>query len=77
MTLNTWGQNLPRVSILYFVNGNSIWERLDRELATNGWFLKVPGSQVYHWQCDSSNHRPLLIVFAPLDFPSKKKPFLI
>jgi len=61
----------------HFVNDNSIWEMLDRGLATNGWFLKFPGSRVYHLQCDSSNHRPLPIVFAPLDIPSKKKPFSI
>lgn len=61
----------------YSVNGKSIWERLDRGLPTNGWFLKFPGSRVYHLQFDSSNHRPLLIIFAPLDLPSKKKPFSI
>ena len=32
----------------HFTNGNSIWERLDRGLATNKWFLKFPGSKVYH-----------------------------
>ena len=58
----------------HFANGNSIWERLDKGLATNGWFLKFLGSKVYHLQCDSSNHRPLLVVFAPLDLP-QRKPF--
>ncbi|XP_030964467.1 uncharacterized protein LOC115985690 [Quercus lobata] len=59
----------------HFANGNSIWERLDRGLATNGWFLKFPGSKVYHLQCDSSDHRPLLVFFAPLDLPQRKRPF--
>ncbi|XP_050259968.1 uncharacterized protein LOC126705053 [Quercus robur] len=59
----------------HFANGNSIWERLDRGLATNGWFLKFPGSKVYHLQCDSSDHRLLLVVFAPLDLPQRKRPF--
>ena len=59
----------------HFANGNSIWERLDRGLATNGWFLKFLGSKVYHLQCASSDHRPLLVVFAPLDLPQRKRPF--
>ena len=42
-------------------------------MATNGWFLKFPSSWVYHLQGDSSDHRPLLIVFAPLDLPQRKK----
>lgn len=29
----------------HFDNGNSIWERLDRGLATNNWFLKFPGTR--------------------------------
>ena len=43
--------------------------------ATNSWFLKFPGSGVFHLQGDSSDHKPLLIVFAPLDLPQQKKPF--
>ena len=61
----TWSQ--------HFENGHSIQDRLDK--ATNGWFLKFPSSRVYHLQGDSSDHRPLLIVFAPLDLPQRKKPF--
>ena len=59
----------------HFENGRSIWERLDRGLANNGWFLKFPRSRVHHLQCDSSNHCPLLIVLAPLEIPQRKKPF--
>ena len=59
----------------HFENGNSIWERLDRGLANNGWFLKFPGARVHHLQCNSSDHCPLLIVLAPLDIPLRKKPF--
>ncbi|XP_075636858.1 uncharacterized protein LOC142609117 [Castanea sativa] len=58
-----------------FENGRSIWERLDRGLANNEWFLKFPGAQVHHLQCNSSYHCPLLIVLAPLDIPQRKKPF--
>ena len=59
----------------HFENGNSIWERLDRGLANNGWFLKFPGARVHHLQCNSSDHCPFLIVLAPLDIPLRKKPF--
>lgn len=58
-----------------FKNGNSIWERLDRGLATNGWFLKFPGSRVHHLQFDYLDHSPLLVVLAPLDIPTCKKMF--
>ena len=60
----------------HFENDTSIWERLDRGLATNDWFLKFPGSKVQHLQCDSLDHCPLLVVLAPLDISSRKKPFL-
>ena len=53
----------------HFENGRSVWERLDRGLNNNGWFLKFPGSQVYHLQCDSLDHCLLLIVLAPLEIP--------
>ena len=59
----------------HFENGHSIWDWLDRGMATNGWFLKFPSSRVYHLQGDSSDHRPLPTVFAPLDLPQRKKPF--
>ena len=57
----------------HFENENSIWERLDRGLANNGWFLKFPGAWVHHLHCNSSDHCPLLIVLAPLDIPLRKK----
>ena len=53
----------------HFEDGRSIWERLDRGLANNGWFLKFPGARVHHLHCNSSDHCPLLIVLAPLDVP--------
>ena len=59
--------------VRHFENGNSIWERLDRGLATNWWFLKFPGSRVHHLHCDSLDHSPLLVVLAPLDIPTRKK----
>ena len=59
----------------HFKNGSSIWERLDRCLPTSSWFLKFPGSKVYHLRCDSFDHIPLLIVFSGLDLPMWKKIF--
>ena len=59
----------------YFDNGNSIWERLDRGLATNNWFLKFHGTRVHHLRCDSSDHVPIHIVFSGLDPPRRKKLF--
>ena len=32
----------------HYESGHSIWERLDRGLATNNWFLKFLGSRVFH-----------------------------
>ena len=59
----------------HFENGNSIWERLDRGLTTNGWFLKFLGSCVHHLHCDSLDHSPLLVVLALLNIPTHKKIF--
>ncbi|XP_075636519.1 uncharacterized protein LOC142608713 [Castanea sativa] len=59
----------------YYDNGNSIWEWLDQCLATSSWFLKFPGSKVYHLRCDSSDHIPLHVVQSDLDFPKRKKLF--
>ena len=57
----------------HFKNGNSIWERLDRCLATNSWFLEFPGTKVYHLRCDSSYHNPIHIVFLGTYPPTQKK----
>lgn len=56
-------------------DGSSIWERLDRGLATKNWFLRFLGSRAYHLHCDSSDHQPIHIVFSGLDPPLRKKPF--
>ena len=54
----------------HFENGNSIWERPDRCLAINSWFLKFSRTKVYHLRCDSSDHSPLHIVFSGVDPPT-------
>ena len=59
----------------HFENGISIWERLDRCLVTNSWFMKFGGSRVYHLTCISSNHVPILISLSSLIPPIWKKIF--
>ena len=52
----------------HFSTGHSIWERLDRALATNDWLLRFAGTKVHHLQADSSDHSPLWIDLAGLPF---------
>ena len=59
----------------HFENGNLIWERLDRSMATNSWFLKFSGTRVHHLRCDSFDHCPLLINLTGLDPLFCKKNF--
>ncbi|XP_075675032.1 uncharacterized protein LOC142644270 [Castanea sativa] len=58
-----------------FENGASIWERLDRCLVNNRWFLKFGGSKVYHLSCNSLDHIPILISLSGLIPPTRKKNF--
>lgn len=73
MDLDFEGQNYTWTR--HFENGNSIWERLDRCLATSSWLLKFLGLRVYHLRCNSSDHIPLHLVFLSLDPPTRKKIF--
>ena len=57
----------------HFTNGQSIWERLDRGLASNSWFLRFPGTWIHHLPCLSSDHYPLLINPSGIDLPSQEK----
>ena len=59
----------------HFENGTSIWERLDKCLVTNSWFMKLRGSKVYHLNCTSSDHVPILISLSGLIPPIWKKLF--
>lgn len=59
----------------HFEDGRSIWERLDRGLATNSWFHCFLGTRVFHLLCLSSDHCPLLISPTSLDLPPQKKVF--
>lgn len=72
----TWASLAPNShGINIAISGHSIWERLDRGLATNSWFLKYPGTLVYHLPCLSSDHCPLLINPIGIEDPTSKKPF--
>ena len=49
----TWHKNYPRYTV---------WERLDRAVATDEWLLKFPDTKVYHLDVTTSDHKPLWIV---------------
>ena len=59
----------------HFSTGHSIWERLDRALATNDWLLKFAGTKVHYLKADTSDHSPLWIDMEGLNVQSISKPF--
>ena len=59
----------------HFVDGHSIWERLDRGVVNASWFLKFPGTSVHHLHCTSSDHMPLYIKLLGSEIPSQRKIF--
>ena len=59
----------------HFVDGHSIWERLDRNLANNELLLKFGGTRVHHLHSDNFDHCPLWIVPADLEPSCYQKPF--
>ena len=59
----------------HFEDGRSIWERLDRCLVTNSWFMRFVGSRLFHLTCTSSDHVPILISLLGLIPPIWKKLF--
>ena len=60
---------------IFFKNGDSIWERLDRSLANNEWLIKFGGSSVHHLNCSTSDYSPLWILPEILDPTIHEKPF--
>ena len=42
-------------------DGYTIWERLDRAVASIEWLDKFPATKVIHLECGSSDHKPILI----------------
>ena len=59
----------------HFEFGQSIWERLDRGLATNNWFLLFPSTKILHLHCYSSDHLPVFINLSSLEILGKRKVF--
>lgn len=59
----------------HFADGHSLWERLDRGMANNLWFMKFPGSIVNNLHCNSSNHYPLLINLSGFEPPPRNRPY--
>ena len=59
----------------HFVDGHSLWERLDCGLANHEWFMKFTGTKIHHLLSDSLDHSPLWITLDGLDIPSFAKPF--
>ena len=59
----------------HFDSGVSIWERIDRCLVNNSWFMRFRGSRVYHLSCTSTDHIPIFISLSGLNSPIWKKNF--
>ena len=51
-------------------DGYTIWERLDRAVATIDWLEKFSDTKVVHLECGSSDHKPIVIF--PTGIPKKK-----
>ena len=51
-----------------------VWERLDRVMATNDWFLMFPDTKVHHLDVTPSDHKALYISLERMDC-SFQKPF--
>ena len=60
----------------HFVDGHSIWERLDRCLATNDWLMKFSRTWVHYLTFDSLDHCLLWIIPNGLEVACFSKPFL-
>ena len=59
----------------HFVDGHSIWERLDRGVVNASWFLKFQDTIVHHLHCTSLDHMPLYINLSGLEITSRRKLF--
>ena len=68
-------KGLPFTWCKHYRNGVSIWERLDRAVASYEWFLKFSGSRVHHIDSTTSDHKILWVELSDLDLQRKKKVF--
>lgn len=59
----------------HFEDGHSIWERLDKALATSNWLLRFLGTRVTHLFCHSLDQTPFLINHFGLEIPPRKRIF--
>ena len=59
----TWYKNYP--------NGNTIWERLDRVVATQESMNLFPATKVLTLECGTSDHKPIII--HSIGIPGKKQ----
>ena len=49
--------------------GYTIWERIDRAVATIDWIEKFPDTKIVHLECGTSDHKPIMIF--PTGIPKK------
>ena len=63
------------LDFFFFRNGDSIWERLDKNFANNEWLICFGGLSVHHLNCSTFDHSPLWIQPEILDPTIQEKPF--
>ena len=63
------------LDFFFFRNGDSIWERLDKNFANNEWLICFGGLSVHHLNCSTFDHSPLWIQLEILDPTIQEKPF--
>ena len=68
-------KGFPYTWCKHYRNGVSIWERLDKAVASYEWFSKFLGSQVHHLDSTTLDHKTLWVELSNLDFQRKKKVF--
>ncbi|XP_023911886.1 uncharacterized protein LOC112023514 [Quercus suber] len=61
----------------HFVDGHSIWERLDRGFANNDLFMQFARAKIHHLSFNASDHCPLWIIPDGMEIPSITKPFKV
>ena len=59
----------------HWQNGSSVWERLDRVVASQEWFSDFPDMAVHHVDSTTSDHKLLWIEQADLEFRQRTKLF--
>ena len=55
----------------HYQNGNTIWGRLDKAIATQDWLNLFPASKVLTFECGTSDHKPIII--HPMGIPGNKQ----